>query len=324
MQKLNDKYLQSVFYTNKISFANYFMILSFCFFMYGVMLGYQSKYIACFFIFAYCLVYLYLAYLINKNVNESDFYFYISYIFIAAFYYLFLILSYYIGEELLNFKRFFYFSAAVLNVILSSRVFQSKYTFIGFTMLYSVNGYLLGLFIYFIYGSEQFWANFDLLDFIFITFMVLMNISNTLSKVLNLEDYNKSLWENDFLIEKFNSLFKNLITPIIKIDKISKVIEYNENFKTFLKKITSEENYNGFFNNNLADMNTFCFKTMSTIEYIDFYTELEYDSMKSSQASNGAIGFPENNSRHIEEIFLNSVDTNANKDIFFKQLFFPR
>jgi len=149
-----------------------------------------------------------------------------------------------------------------------------------------------------------------------------MNISNTLSKVLNLEDYNKSLWENDFLIEKFNSLFKNLITPIIKIDKISKVIEYNENFKTFLKKITSEENYNGFFNNNLADMNTFCFKTMSTIEYIDFYTELEYDSMKSSQASNGAIGFPENNSRHIEEIFLNSVDTNANKDIFFKQLFY--
>ena len=67
-----------------------------------------------------------------------------------------------------------------------------------------------------VWGSEIFWKHFDYIDFIYITFMILMKLSATYSKAQYIKFYDKSLWENDFNLEKFNSLFKNLSNPIIK------------------------------------------------------------------------------------------------------------
>ena len=71
------------------------------------------------------------------------------------------------------------------------------------------------------YGINDMMSYFNIIDFVYIAFIILMNFSNTYSKDINHQNYNKYMSENDFNSEKFKSMFKNLITPIIKINKES-------------------------------------------------------------------------------------------------------
>ena len=88
------------------------------------------------------------------------------------------------------------------------------------------------------YGFVEFWNYYMIVDLVYISFVILMNFSLTFSRNTHFESLNKSMWENDFNNEKFRSMFKNLVTPIIKINKDNYIIEFNDIFKEFLEKIS--------------------------------------------------------------------------------------
>ena len=119
------------------------------------------------------------------------------------------------------------------------------------------------------------------------------------------------MWENDFNNEKFRSMFKNLITPIIKINKENYIIEFNDIFKDFLEKISiNPEDLEGFLDESDQSIENFRKVTKISDQYVKFYLNFI------TRTTGNEINPPLKNNLNIYEI------TELSIDIFYKKLYY--
>jgi len=168
---------------------------------------------------------------------------------------------------------------------------------------------------YFLYNTEEFIDQFEFFDRLYIIYTILMSFSQTYSKNNYFENYNKSMWENDFNTEKFNSMYRNLITPMIKINKDIYNIEINDTFTLFLKKILGNNaDVKGFLDNGEEEIKLFETETMITDDYIKFFNNLLKEPSTSSMSKMN---------NDYSNNFLNIFEINKlSMVIFFKQLYY--
>jgi len=214
---------------------------------------YQGHKVSPFIGLFYGIAFLYLTFKIKKSNENFDYAFYIAFFLLLGFFDFFLMFNYYIGENIERNKRFFYFSW-VPHMMLRNRIFENKCNYIYLMSIYSLNFYVLFALYYILYGSNEFWLSFDMIDFLYTLFIVLNTFSGFYSKTSFLKEYNLLLWENNFNIEKFNSLFKNQATPIIRIDTNHNMIECNDIFYDFLKKVISFDQQKRYFSSSGSQM----------------------------------------------------------------------
>jgi len=221
------------------------------------------------------------------------------------------------GLKLKRTQKIYLHALGTLTILFTTRLFKSKEKSYLSALVYSINVVFLTYIYYFLYGYDEFVSSFDTLDLLYASFTIFMIFSITFCKVRYSEYYAKTMWENDFMTEKFNSMFKNIITPIIKIDKDNFNMEFNDNFTVFLEKILSNNivDLKGFLDIGHDDIEHFRKETKITEEYIQFLKTFntKYESNSSANSNYSKNNF---NTLHLFETSKSKVD------IFYKRLYY--
>jgi len=124
------------------------------------------------------------------------------------------------------------------------------------------------------------------------------------------------MWDNDFMNEKFNSMFKNLITPIIKIDKENFNIEFNDNILIFFEKILgSNEDLKGFLDISKAAIDYFKKETKVTENYIQFSKNFATRNLHNCSTSSTLI---KDTTKKLNQFEIDEFK----KEIFYKRLYY--
>jgi len=317
---VNQKLELANFNYNKTSFLASFIIAVICCFILGVEhLKNGSKLLALLF-FGYSFFNLYIAFYVyeikqisSKNVENM---FNVLYSVICCFFPIYLIIGYYNGIPIKTTQKIYFIAIGILTLIFSNRLFKSKEISYLFAFIYSGSIIFMSYLYYYSYGFNEFFSNFDSFDFAYSVYAILMIFSISYSKNTLIDYYNKAIWENDFMTEKFNSMFKNLITPIIKIDKANFNIEFNDNFIVFLVKILdNKEDLNGFLDISESSIEYFKKETKISENYLQFIKTINTRNENSYSTSSSFSRSSLNN--------LNLFETNEFKnDMFYKRLYY--
>ena len=306
MIEINKEYLEIIGHSNRLAYYNYLIIISFCLFLSGCILLYENSNNMAILLFFSSFVYLYFSHCVNEKVTDKRIksYYYIMLFLIICLFYVYAIFLYLTGYSLSNYKRYFYVATAIPCILIQSRSSVNK---LNDNLIYVFNIILLICFLYFLYGSHEFWSVFDNVDSIYVIFIILMTLIGSYTKIQISEKINNTLWEKEFNIERFNNLFRNLMLPIISINKLTKKIENNNVLVDFLKKISSEDDYTGFFNIDEEELKYFYTVTKQSNEYKNFHNLILKNIDKTTNNTHESI---------------ESSQYSKNDDIFNKKLFY--
>ena len=316
----NQKLETANFNFNKSSFISLFVITAISCTILGIGNIISGAKLLSLFLFGFTFLNIYIAlylYEINQKSGKSlDFFFNILYFFASFFFHIYVVLGYIYGIQLKNSQKIYNISLGITQILFTTRLFKSKGLSYFFACLYSVNVVCFTYLYYYLYGFAKFVTYFDSVDVANTNFIILTIFSITYFKNTYYDLYNKALWENEFMNEKFNNMFKKLITPIIKIDKGNFNIEFNDNFILFLKKILgNNEDLNGFLDISEDVIEYFKKETKVTEDYIQFFNNLSIRNESSSGT----------NSSKLKDRFnkLDLLETSEFKiNIFYKRLYY--
>ena len=311
MEVIQEKFLQKINESNRLSFVNFLYILSICFFIGSFIFLRQGFYLTAVFIFAYGVLYVFLAILIKRFKSNIDKYFICSYYSIILYFYLFGYIFSYLGN-LATFKRYYYMSIIGPEIILKSRTNENNLSSFLSHVTYLVSLFSLPLFLKYIFGDDEFYAVFDDIDLLCSIFVFLSTIAIKYSENKYFNNYNNIKWENEFHIEKFKRLHESLIFPNIQVDMFNFKVEYNNSFIELINKMASEENVAGFLGSVNNKFEIFQTEISNSREYEEFYEKLsaqiELDKSKTKNS----------------QIILNNYELSdlVRERAFFIQLFY--
>jgi len=317
----NEKLESANFNYNKSSFISMVIFAALCCFVLGVDSLRNGAILLALFFFGYSFLTMYLIFnmfCITQKAGQSlESFFNCLCGFVSIFFPCLVTITYLYGLELKRTQKIYLHALGILNVLFSTRLFKSKGTSYIFALVFSINVVILTYVYYFLYGYNEFIGYFDSLDLLYASFSIFMIFSITFCKVKYSEYYVKTMCENDFMTEKFNSMFKNIITPIIKIEKEIFNIEFNDNITVFLEKIlgNNNEDLKGLLDIGQEAIEHFRKETKITEEYIQFSkilnTKYESNSSVNSNYSKNSI-----NALHLFET------SKFKTDIFYKRLYY--
>jgi len=314
---VNEKLKAANYNYNKNSFLGSFVFSSLSCFTLGVIHLRNGKNMIGLFFFVYSIAAFYslirIEEFLRKSSKSLEYFFNILCGFSSIFLPIFIILAYYFGKEYEKIQKMYFISIGIMNIIFSTRQFNSKESSNLFALIYSMLVIFLTYLFYYLYGKDKFYQYFDSIDLIYSAYTILMIFLITYCKNIYYEYYNKAIWENEFMTEKFNNMFKYLIIPIIKIDTGNFNIELNDNIIIFFKKILgNNEDLKGFLDISEVAIKYFKDKTMITQEYKQFYNNLHIKN-ESNQGQN--INFSQSSINKLNLFDIND----SKKDIFLKR-----
>jgi len=319
MYTVNEKFELAIFNYNKDSFVNILLTFLFTAFIIAAEDFKNRNILGFLFLLGHIIVtIIFIKYIWGLSLKASkslDFYFSMAFCLTCSFFPFYLIIGYYHDLSISQTGKMLFISLGILNMLVTSRLFHSKrLSYLFFICFVVVMAFIIYLFIV-LYGYEAVVTYYNSFDLSYFITIILTSFSITYSKNNYFENYNKAMWENEFKTEKFNSLFKNIITPIVKINTSNYIIEYNDNFIAFFEKlIDCKEDVKGFLDISEEAVEHFKKETKITEEYIQFYQNLclKNDNIQlSSKISKTGINAM--NIFQIDELSIN---------IFYKQLFY--
>ena len=317
MDILNEKFEKAIFTSNKFSFINMIIITLVGMIIFGIHILIEGNILLSILLICYFFMYLFIIKTVWKITEKTtlSYYYYILLGLANLFFAPDIIMMYYYGEPIIKTQKWLGYAIGSISAVLNSRVFETKVLTYTCSFIYYTNIIFLTWLIYFLYGINDMMSYFNIIDFVYIAFIILMNFSNTYSKDINHQNYNKSMWENDFNSEKFKSMFKNLITPIIKINKEHYTIEINDIFKDFLRKIKDNTgDVDCFLDESNQATEYFRQVTKISEEYIIFYKHYMTGTTVTNNASR-------KNSLQIFEITELSIDNFYRKLYYLDKIF---
>jgi len=165
-------------------------------------------------------------------------------------------------------KLVFHNALITPSLILNPQIFDIKTTKV-YLKIYVSHSFLLIFQIYFFFPVGCFEKEI-FLEIILGILVVLFTCSNILTKNRILEEFNKTLWENDISLRKYSQTFNNAKTAKIIIDKSRQKIEINQSFREILTKLGSSQDLEQeFFNPEQIKKNEFI-EIIASEEYKDF------------------------------------------------------